>query len=270
MRQLVMFLNELSYEPARGVPADQILPIVLSTVHAARTIKSLRSDVLLAGMPSIAKVSIGADEHSLATILRGDIHKDTWRFLVGLQQSSPWDACPNSYWPHDMEEVRCNGRPGHGLLWAKKTDSFVLSVGFEPEWSQDQIAAEHDEIVGDNPCVTTAVIIRNVSNPTHVHGFTDLIINYGLVLSPSSLVKEADTFSVRMFFNDHDPPHFHVMFAEDPSKTMARVRIDNLDVLSGQMPANIRKGVFDWARENRAELQRDWERCRRGEHPVKL
>ena len=48
---------------------------------------------------------------------------------------------------------------------------------------------------------------------------------------------------IRMFFNDHAPPHFHVQYAE----FKATVDIQALTVSSGQLPRRAQELVLDWA-----------------------
>jgi hypothetical protein len=269
MTPCICFLNELSYESDSELPPEDVLSVLLSTLGAARKLKKLRDDVVLAGSPLMTRASIGNHRHSLATLLRGDEHKEEWRFLTGLQQSSPWEACPVPYWPHEMEQVMFENRNGVGLLWARKTNSFVLSIGFIPTWNQASLAAKHIEI-GAGGETTTDITIPNIANVEHVDQHRELIVNYGRVISASSLVFTGDDFVIRMFFDDHDPPHFHVMSREEHPRTIAKYRIDFLEVLEGQLPARIRKTVIDWALERQQQLLNNWDRCRRGEHPAVL
>lgn len=56
--------------------------------------------------------------------------------------------------------------------------------------------------------------------------------------------------TVRMFFRDHAPPHFHVEY----SGHKAEVTIDTLDVLAGELPraasTNSRSELNHWSRHN--------------------
>ena len=68
---------------------------------------------------------------------------------------------------------------------------------------------------------------------------------------------------IRMYFNDHAPPHFHVQYNE----YKAVVAIDSLDVLEGRLPRRAQELVLDWAELHRAELMEDWNLCRSKEQP---
>jgi hypothetical protein len=48
---------------------------------------------------------------------------------------------------------------------------------------------------------------------------------------------------IRMFFNDHAPPHFHVQYAE----YKATVDIQLLSITSGELPRRAQELVLDWA-----------------------
>jgi len=62
---------------------------------------------------------------------------------------------------------------------------------------------------------------------------------------------------IRMYFEDHLPPHFHATCAGDE----VVVRIDTLDVLAGSIPRRALALVLEWAELHRTELGADWERA---------
>jgi hypothetical protein len=66
---------------------------------------------------------------------------------------------------------------------------------------------------------------------------------------------------VRMFFADHEVPHFHAYYAGQS----ARFDLETLQVLDGDLPARVRGLVVEWASLHRDELRDDWERARRHE-----
>jgi hypothetical protein len=63
--------------------------------------------------------------------------------------------------------------------------------------------------------------------------------------------------SIRMFFNDHVPPHFHVEYAE----FKATVDIVELTISSGKLPRRAQELVLDWAELHQNELLIDWQLC---------
>ena len=60
--------------------------------------------------------------------------------------------------------------------------------------------------------------------------------------------------AVRMFFNDHDPPHFHVRY----QGYRARVRIADGRIIDGRLPPTARRLVEQWSELRREALMRNW------------
>ena len=71
---------------------------------------------------------------------------------------------------------------------------------------------------------------------------------------------------IQMFWDDHAPPHFHVMYAEYE----ASIDIDTLKVIKGKMPRRALALVLEWASEHREELFEDWELCRLQQPPKRI
>ena len=68
---------------------------------------------------------------------------------------------------------------------------------------------------------------------------------------------------IRMFYDDHAPPHFHAIYVEHELV----VGISPIRVIHGRAPARVRSMVFEWAALHQQELMAAWDRCRRGEPP---
>jgi hypothetical protein len=68
---------------------------------------------------------------------------------------------------------------------------------------------------------------------------------------------------IQMYFTDHGPPHFHVIYNEHN----AVVGINDLSILKGDLPPKAIGMVMEWARIHRDELLRDWELASRKETP---
>ena len=71
---------------------------------------------------------------------------------------------------------------------------------------------------------------------------------------------------IRMYFNDHPPPHFHARYNEYE----AVVAIDLLTVLEGGLPTRALSLVMEWAALHKAELLSDWELCQSKQQPFKI
>jgi len=63
---------------------------------------------------------------------------------------------------------------------------------------------------------------------------------------------------IKMFFDDHNPPHFHAEYSGD----VALIDIGNLSVFSGRLPPRVTGLVIEWATIHQQELFADWERAR--------
>jgi hypothetical protein len=66
---------------------------------------------------------------------------------------------------------------------------------------------------------------------------------------------------IAMFFDDHDPPHFHARHASGE----ARVRIDTLEFMDSSLGRRQERFVLAWAELHRDELAENWQRARAGE-----
>jgi hypothetical protein len=63
---------------------------------------------------------------------------------------------------------------------------------------------------------------------------------------------------IGMFFNDHNPPHFHATYGEHEAAVSIR---DGL-VLWGSLPRRALGHVQEWRQAHLAELEDNWERAR--------
>ena len=62
---------------------------------------------------------------------------------------------------------------------------------------------------------------------------------------------------IKMFFEDHNPPHFHAEYAGD----LALIEIRNLSVFSGRLTPRAMGLVIEWAMLHQQELLANWERA---------
>lgn len=60
---------------------------------------------------------------------------------------------------------------------------------------------------------------------------------------------------IGMFYDEHGPPHFHVRYAEHQGV----IRIDDLVLTEGWLPARVLSLVGEWAAQHRPELLQNWE-----------
>ena len=59
---------------------------------------------------------------------------------------------------------------------------------------------------------------------------------------------------ITMYFDEHDPPHFHVRYNEH----RASVDIRTLNISVGSLPAKVRGLVVEWAELHKDELLSMW------------
>ncbi len=63
---------------------------------------------------------------------------------------------------------------------------------------------------------------------------------------------------IRMFYNDHVPPHFHAVYGEYE----LIVGISPITILQGKAPNRVRSLVLEWTALHQQELSENWNRCR--------
>ena len=63
---------------------------------------------------------------------------------------------------------------------------------------------------------------------------------------------------IMLYINEHNPPHFHVKYAE----YLAEIDIQTLKVIRGSLPKRAYSLVLEWAAEHREELLTNWNLAR--------
>jgi len=71
---------------------------------------------------------------------------------------------------------------------------------------------------------------------------------------------------IRMYINDHNPPHFHAEYAG----VQAIYRIQTLDVQEGGLPTRAHALVNEWASVHRNELMDNWQRLHSSQTAQKI
>jgi hypothetical protein len=62
---------------------------------------------------------------------------------------------------------------------------------------------------------------------------------------------------IKMFFDDHNPPHFHALYGEYE----VLVDINSFAVFAGHLPPRALGLVIEWATLHQDELLNNWERA---------
>jgi len=71
---------------------------------------------------------------------------------------------------------------------------------------------------------------------------------------------------IKMFFDDHIPPHFHVEYGE--FETL--IEIDTLAVIAGKLPPRALGLVMEWTALHQKELLLSWQNAKRQKSPGKI
>lgn len=71
---------------------------------------------------------------------------------------------------------------------------------------------------------------------------------------------------IRLYFDDHAPPHFHASYGGDE----AVVELATLAVIHGYLPHRARGLVREWALLHQEELQEAWKRAKQLQPPGKI
>jgi len=71
---------------------------------------------------------------------------------------------------------------------------------------------------------------------------------------------------IRMFFADHNPPHFHATYGDSE----ARIGIHSLAAFAGNLPPRAMGLVVEWAAIHRKDLLDAWQRAQNHEPPGKV
>jgi hypothetical protein len=90
------------------------------------------------------------------------------------------------------------------------------------------------------------------------------VLSRGQVLDAMPEICRFHGLVIFMYFNDHEPAHFHVR----GGATRARVRVDPVSVLSGNLRGRALALVLEWATVHQHELLDNWDRLRT-ERPVR-
>ena len=64
---------------------------------------------------------------------------------------------------------------------------------------------------------------------------------------------------IAMYFNDHNPPHFHAKY----SGYEALFSFDG-DILEGELPTRATKFVKEWISYHKSELELNWQKAQQG------
>jgi hypothetical protein len=64
---------------------------------------------------------------------------------------------------------------------------------------------------------------------------------------------------ISIYFDDHNPPHFHVLYNEHE----ALISINDLTILNGSLPSRVLGLAMEWANLHKSELLENWDMVQR-------
>jgi hypothetical protein len=81
---------------------------------------------------------------------------------------------------------------------------------------------------------------------------------FGANTHPVPTISRFYGIDIFMWFNDHEPPHFHARYGAYEAK----IAIESGEVLSGELPGRALKLVRKWQSVSKPALMRNWVRAR--------
>jgi len=67
--------------------------------------------------------------------------------------------------------------------------------------------------------------------------------------------------TARMYYDDHNPPHFHVFYGE----YAAKIAIESGVLIAGKLPGRVESMACEWAESNKTSLMDNWVKCQNHE-----
>ena len=64
---------------------------------------------------------------------------------------------------------------------------------------------------------------------------------------------------IQMYYDDHNPPHFHAIYGE----YKAVISIQDLAILEGDLPPKAVGLVMEWGRAHKNDLLKEWDFARK-------
>ena len=71
---------------------------------------------------------------------------------------------------------------------------------------------------------------------------------------------------IAMFFDDHNPPHFHARYSGEK----VAIEIESLRIIEGHIAPRALGLVIEWAAQHKDELMNNWELAKNNRTPNKI
>jgi hypothetical protein len=270
-QRFLIFWNELSFiKQGSGFQTEESgewRSRALQSFEALKAIFTLREDCRFIVVRGSLNLSIG--ERPLQSWLEEWLGKDRVRKLKGKLIAI--DSLEKLNPIHEFDcEISCQEQRGEGLTRAYVLQSWVWSIGSAAALCHENTISANKTLISSTLAETVA--IPNLACEQHVNYWRADLESWGNEISPSSVIAKVGEYQVVMYPFDHWPPHIHVSPHSDPG-TYFRYRIDEFKLLPPvwkARPNGLDSQIERWIDDNREDLMRSWQRCERGDMPLKL
>ncbi len=270
---LPLFINELS----NTLKCDNLSAVKQSAIGFTRNLiklSKIRKDVHLVHSENISSIYLSG--HNLCKLLSGQDSRDYWDRIrlsfvfINDDQKYNYKEIISSI--EENEYATINNKTCKGIFRAYKYDSLTISFNIDTEYDKELIYAMHYNLNSElNTEEEKDISVCNISQPEHIETHKEFIENYGESSSTSSLIYSCTEYVVHMYINDHNPPHIHVYDPNDKNISLARVNINNFDLMEGSKNVRpIKRNLMMWITSNQDSLKKSWELCQKGKHPIKI
>lgn len=269
-RPFFIHWNELSF----GSEIDESAPIstvvlgqrVSQAFEALQAVLKIRSDCrLLVQRGTLSSLIMGKPYGNWIEEFLG---KDGFRKLRS-KISQPEDDT-EALAVHELDcELSCGSLRGEGLTRAHLASSWVWSFGsVEAQCAGTVVSAEKMLIASPEVIV---VEVPNLAVVDHSVHWNAQLENWGRTVAASSIIAIVEGYQFIMYPSDHWPPHLHVHMSSIPWLN-AKYRIDKFEVLNAEKirPSGLDNIAKVWIERNIANLTMSWERCKRGDMPLRI
>lgn len=269
-RPFFIHWNELSF----GIGTDESAPIstvvlglrVSQAFKTFQAVLKIRSDCrLLVQRGTLSSLIMGRPYGNWIEQFLG---KDGFRRLRS-KISQPEDDT-EALDMHELDcELSCGKLRGEGLTRAHLASSWVWSFGSVEAQCDGTVVSAEKILISSAEVIV--VEVPNLAILDHAAHWNLQLENWGRTVAASSIIAIVEGYQFIMYPSDHWPPHLHVHMSSIPWLN-AKYRIDKFEVLNPEKnrPSGLDNLVENWISKNIANLMVSWERCKRGDMPLRI
>lgn len=265
MDSVLFFLNDRSF-PLRQSDDAARIEVLKRFFKAMARIRMLERPLSLGAAMRISDLPVTDDYRTIASFAER-VDKDWWRLVRSIDQHVPLDATPGAIAPCVQRHVVDDVEVSEAALWVEKNGALMLSFG-----STERLAANTVNVAvcecDSTDHIPEVYTCPNVSSGEHVDHWRDRILDFQRVESASSEIYRCNAFSIRMFLDDHDPPHVHIYVPGNPNRWVAKVRVDFVETQKNRgLDRKLERQVHELIEAENGEFMRAWVRRSSGQRP---